>query len=197
MNVLLDYIASMIIFGILTLTIARIQTNINTTLYLNTQSIITQGNATSFARQIEFDFLKIGHRTRGQKIFFADSTKLIFKGDLENRYVQDSITYSVGTTDNATHTFNPRDFPLYRYEGGAVNVQHFGLIEFKLTFMDSSYQQIPMPITTTADCALIRGINLYFKVESAEPTMTPFDTLWAAVSWQKLIYPRNLNNLYY
>lgn len=187
----------MIIFGILTLTIARIQTNINTTLYLNTQSIITQGNATSLARQIEWDFLKIGHRTVGQKIFYADSTRLVFKGDLENRYVQDSITYAIGTTDNATHTFNPRDFPLYRYEGGSLNTQHFGLIEFKLSYIDSSYSRIPMPITTTAQASLIRAINLYFKVESAEPTMTPSDTLWASISWQKLMFPRNLNNLYY
>ncbi|MBI4427605.1 MAG: hypothetical protein HY562_00630 [Ignavibacteriales bacterium] len=197
MNVLLDYIASMIIFGILTLTIARIQTNINTTLYLNTQSIITQGYATSLAKQIEWDFLKIGHRTSGQKIYYADSTRLVFKGDLENRFVQDSVTYAVGTTENATHTFNPRDFPLYRYEGGSLNVQNFGLIEFKMTYIDSAYKLIPMPITTTDQCVLIRGINLYFKVESSEPTITPNDTLWASISWQKLMFPRNLNNLYY
>ena len=197
MNVLLDYIASMIIFGILTLTIARIQTNINTTLYLNTQSIITQGSATALAKQVEWDFLKIGHRTVGQQIFYADSIKLVFKGDLENRYVQDSITYTIGTTANATHTFNPRDFPLYRYEGNSVNTQHFGLIEFKLTYIDSMYNQIAMPITTASRCELIRGINIYFKVESAEPTITPYDTLWAAITWQKLTFPRNLNSLYY
>ena len=197
MNIMMDYIASMVIFGILTLTIARVQGNINTTLYLNTQSIIVQGSATSFARQIEWDFLKIGHRTVGQKIFYADSVKLVFKGDLENRYVQDSITYTIGNTSNATDTFNPRDFPLYRYMGATALRQNFGLVEFKLSYIDSAYNPIAMPINTTSQCVLIRGINLYFKVESAEPTVTPFDTLWAAISWQKLMFPRNLNSLYY
>ena len=187
----------MIIFGILTLTIARVQSNINTTLYLNTQSIITQGNATSLARQIEWDLLKIGHRTVGQKIFYADSVKLVFKGDLQNRNVQDSITYAIGTTANSAQTYNPRDFPLYRYERASVNRQNFGLVELRFSYLDSMYNPISMPINTVSQCALIRGINIYFKVESWEPTITPFDTLWAAISWQKLTFPRNLNSLYY
>jgi hypothetical protein len=197
MNVMLDYIASMLIFGILLLTIARVQSNINTTLYLNTQSIVTQGNATSLARQIEWDFLKIGHRVPGQKISYADSVRIAFKSDLENRHIVDDVNYTIGSTSNLTSTFNPRDFHLFRNVGGSTITQNFGLVEFKLHYVDSLYRPIPMPITTVSACARIKGIYVSFRVEASEPTVTAVDTQWAAVSWQKLLFPRNLNSLYY
>jgi len=197
MNIMIDYIASMLIFGILILTIARVQSNINTTLYLNTQSINTQGNATSLARQIEWDFLKLGHRVPGRKIFYADADRIIFMSDLENRHIIDSVGYAIGTTSDLTSTFNPRDFPLYRRIGSSVIRQNFGLVEFKLQFIDSIYNPIPMPITTASACAEIKGIYISFRVEASEPTVTAVDTQWAAISWQKLLWPRNLNSLYY
>jgi len=197
MNVMLDYIASMLIFGILILTIARVQSNINTTLYLNTQSIVTQGNATSLARQIEWDFLKIGHRVPGQKIIYADSISLRFKSDLENRHIIDDVRYRILATSELPSTFNPRDFPLVRETGSGTIKQNFGLVEFKLHYVDSLYRPIPMPITTVSACARIKGIYVSFRVEASEPTVTAVDTQWAAVSWQKLLFPRNLNSLYY
>jgi hypothetical protein len=197
MNVMLDYITSTIIFGILTITIARVQQNINATLFLNTQSIIAQANTSQFAREIEWDFLKIGHRTVGQKIFYADSVKLVFKGDLSNTMTQDSVVYSIGDTSQATATFNPRDFPIYRTLNGVPIKKLYGIVAFKLSYIDSAYKPITVPINTPSRCALIRGINVFFRVEYAEPTYTAFDTTWAATSWQKLIFPRNLNNMYY
>ena len=197
MNIMLDYIASMLIFGILILTIARVQSNINTTLYLNTQSIITQGNATSLARQIEWDFLKIGHRVPGQKIIYADSTRLRFRSDLENRHIIDDVRYRILSTSELSATFNPRDFPLERETGSGTIKQNFGLVEFKLHYIDSLFRPIPMPITTESACAQIKGIYVSFRVEAPEPTVTAVDTQWAAISWQKLLFPRNLNSLYY
>ena len=84
MSVMLDYISSMLMFGILAVTVARVQLNLNSTISQNTFSVTTQQNCVELARQIEHDFLKIGLHAPGQKVFFADSNKIAFKGDLGN-----------------------------------------------------------------------------------------------------------------
>jgi hypothetical protein len=36
-----------------------------------------------------------------------------------------------------------------------------------------------------------------FRIESSEPVYSLYDTTWAAVTWEKTIVPRNLDNLNY
>ncbi len=197
MSIMLDYIASMLMFAVLAVSVARIQLNLNSTVSQNTFSITTQENCVALARQIEYDFLKIGLHVSGQKIFYADSVKIAFKGDLLNRGIPDSVVYSAGTTSQNSTSENPRDFPLFRKLNGTTVKQNWGLTNLRITYFDSLSHLIPVPITTTATCNLIRGINVRLRVESPAPIYTYYDTTWSAVAWEKLLLPRNLWQLNY
>ena len=87
MSSIMDMITAAVIFGVLTLTVARVQSNINISAYQNQYNVIVQTNAVELARQIEWDFTKIGHRASGQKILMADSTQIRFVANLDNATV--------------------------------------------------------------------------------------------------------------
>ncbi len=197
MSIMLDYIASMLMFAVIAFSVARVQLNLNSTVSQNTFSVTTQENCVALARQIEYDFLKIGLHVAGQKIFYADSTRIAFKGDLTNCGVPDSVVYSVGTTAQASNSLNPRDFPMFRTLNGTTVTQNWGLTSLKITYFDSLSHVISTPITTTANCNLIRGINVRLRVESPAPVYTFYDTSWSAVTWDKLLLARNLWQLNY
>lgn len=198
MSIMIDFINSSLIFGILMLTVARVQSNINTVLYQNQHNVVTQTNAVELARQLEFDLAKVGyHAVSGQHILLADSTMMRYYTDLDNNLVLSQVEYSIGDTSLAGSTFNPHDFPLFRRVGATTVKQNFGITDFKFTYYDSVYHKIPTPITTAANLEKIRAINVLFRVESPEPVYTGYDTSWAAVTWEKMILPRNLHNLQY
>ena len=78
MSSMLDMVGSAIIFGVLILTVARVQGNLNSTMYQNTFNLNTQTEAVLLARQIEYDLTKAGYRVTGAKILIADSTRIAF-----------------------------------------------------------------------------------------------------------------------
>ncbi|MGB2868927.1 MAG: hypothetical protein WBD36_10775 [Bacteroidota bacterium] len=202
MGAMFDYAFSTIVFGVLVFTVARIQININSTLYQNTQTIITQDNAVELARQFEYDFLKIGHKISGQKLFYADTNRIDFKTCLLNNNTVYTISYTTGTTSASAWSNNPNDFPIIRSSIDAVNgtfiaPRQYGVVEFKLFYYDSINGLLATPMTTAAQLAYVRAIKIKFRFESFEPVITATDTVWAGVTWEKLLFPRNLNNLYY
>jgi hypothetical protein len=197
MSSFLDIIMSTILFGILALTVARVQSNINSSMCQNQFSVVTQTNAVELARQIESDFAKIGHRVSGQKILWADSTGIRFLADLTNKSVVNDVRYLAGDTSHVKGTSNTGDFPLFRRVGSQTVQQNWGLTYFRITYYDSVYNRIPTPITTPGQIERIRAINVGFRIESPEPVYSYYDTTWAAVTWEKTIIPRNLNNLNY
>jgi hypothetical protein len=196
MGAFLDYIASAIIFGLLVLAVARVQANINATLYQNTFTVTTQSNAVELARQVEFDFLKIGHHVRGQRIFHADVHRLDFRADITNTMDTLLYRYQAGTVAQATETANPRDFPLFRVQAGSPLRQNFGLVQFHISYYDSNNVLINVPSSNADTLNKIRGIDVRFMVASPEAVLGPLgDTTYSIVAWQKLIFPRNLNQL--
>ncbi len=192
MSTLMDYVASGIVFGILAISVAKVQLNINSTLYDNTFSIIVQQNAVQLALQIEHDFLKAGYRVASGAVSVADSTRLTFTSDLNNNHTIVTLAYTIGDSTQLPNTPNVHDFPLYRTEAGATVKQNWGLTYFRLAYYDSVMNKIPTPVSNKA---LIRAIQASFVIQSPEPVYTSYDTTWPAVTWQKLLYPRNLNNL--
>ncbi|MFH0990882.1 MAG: hypothetical protein V1799_12785 [bacterium] len=197
MQGMLDIIGSMLIFGVLILTVARVQQNLNTTLYQSTFNIQTQRNAIELAKQIEFEFTKIGYRVTSNQLVYADSNRIIFKGDIRNTGQVDSIRYSKGTTSLATSSTNPRDFPLIRRSKVSNDslVQHFGITRLSFAYYDSTNTAMTTPVSSGL-MINVRAINVAFRVESFESVYDPVsgDTTWFAVNWQKRIYPRNLSN---
>ncbi len=196
MSVIMDDVASGIIFGILLLTIAGIQVNINSTLYENTFSVRVQGNATELACQLEHDILKAGyHVTLGSALITADSTTLSFNSDFNNTGSVGTLRYSVGSPANLPNTMNPADFPLYRTMNSSTLQQNWGLINFKFAYYDSAMlHRLTTPVTGT-NLSLVRAIQASFTIQSPEPVISSVDTTWPAVMWEKVMWPRNLGIL--
>ena len=196
-SVLVDMITATLIFGVLALTAARVQANINLTMYENQYNVVTQTNAVELARQIESDFTKIGYHMSGQKIFAADSTRIQFTADLMNAKATNTLIYSVGDPSQCAMTANKNDFPLFRSQDAKIVTQNWGLTYFKLTYYDSTNRKIATPITGTANLARIHAICASFRLESPDPVIDGKDTVWSAVTWKKTIIPRNLGDLSY
>ena len=196
-SALVDMITSTVIFGVLALTVARVQANINVTMFENQHNVVTQTNSVELARQIEWDFAKIGHHVTGQKITAADSTEIRFEADLDNKNVTNSVRYYVGDTSQCSMTLNRHDYPLFRVQDGHTVTQNWGLTEFKITYYDASEQNIPTPIIGSSNLAKIHSIRVAFQLESAEPVVSDQGSAWAMVAWEKTIIPRNLGSLNY
>ncbi len=194
---MIDMITSTMIFGVLALTIARVQTNINVSMYENQHNVVTQTNAVELARQIEWDFTKAGYQVTGDKILIADSIRIEFKADLDNKQVVNTLLYAVGDTSLCSMTKNKNDFPIFRTQDGRSVKQNWGLTYFRLTYYDEMNRKIPTPITNTTDLSKIHAIRVSFCLESPEPVVSLQDTVWAAVTWEKTIVPRNLIDLTY
>lgn len=201
MSVMMDYILSAIVFGVLALTMARIQTNMNASLYSNTYSLIVQEKAVQLAEQIEHDFLKIGYKVVvDSQVTYADHNKIIFKSDLNRTGTSLTVEYLKGDSTQMSSTPNVHDFPLGRYEGPLSNPaiipqQNWGLTSFKIAYYDTLMVEKTSTPLSLADRKAINAIRVSFVIQSPEPVLSGYDTTWPAVTWEKLIYPRNLNNL--
>ncbi len=197
MSVIMDYIVSGVLFGILALTIARVQSNLNSSVYQNTYSFQVQTNAVELARQIEHDFLKMGYHIDAQKILYADSVKVTYKTDLYNDKNQHTVSYWAGSASQGTSTNNPNDFPLFRSVDGVQVQQNWGLISFYLAYFDSTGKQLWGPMTSSITLNKIKGIDIKLRIESSDSVYAEEGYQWPAVSWEKFLLPRNLRNLNY
>jgi hypothetical protein len=191
-STMMDFIGSAIIFGVLIFTVGRVQVNLNSTMYYNTYTYMTQNFALEMSKMIEFDFNKMGYQVTGAtaKVDTADTNKIRFKyyfprtgGSLR------TIRYALGEADTTTR--NPRDYVLYRTENGVTVNHRIGLTEFRLAYYDSLHRRLATPITGTRTDS-IYAIGVYYRVESFEPIIMPDVTQYISVIWEKLIYPRNL-----
>jgi hypothetical protein len=195
MGSLLDYIGSTIIFGILILTLARVQGNMNSTTQQSTFNLVTQKSGITLARQIEIDFLRIGHHVRGQKILLADSTRIVFRADIANTGDTVLVAYLCGSKSQALQTENPNDFPIYRFENGTLIRQNFGVTDFHMSYYDSANVPLTMPIVMADSLKRIRSITVRMTVMNPDPVHTDADTIWSAITWEKTLIPRNITKI--
>ncbi len=196
MATMLDMVGSVVIFGILAVTIARVQVNIQNAMYENSASLIAQSNATQLARQMEFDLTKIGYGVPSgqQKILDADTAEIRFKADLQNNKTVHTVRYRTGTVSEATETINPTDFPLKRNDNSGEIVQQWGLVRFRFWYYDSLHNLITTPVTHADSLKKIYSINTLFVIEAREPGSITVDTTYYSITWEKLTYPRNLRS---
>jgi hypothetical protein len=195
MSNMLDIVGSVLLFGILVLTIGRVQTNLNTAMYANSFTQITQRNAVELAHQLEHDFAKIGFHASTEKIKAADSLSIKFRSDLMNDGLVDDIEYRVGTISEADATPNPVDFPLYRKDKDGEIKQLWGMTRFNLKYYNMEYQQLASPVPSDS-LPRIYAIWLTFVMEGREPAGSAIDTTYYSITWTKLVYPRNMGLSY-
>lgn len=195
MSNMLDIVGSVVLFGILVVTIGRVQTNLNTAMYANSFTQITQRNAVEFARQLESDITKIGFHVDSEKIKEADSTSIKFMSDYLNDGTIDEIEYWIGDTSDAHATPNPLDFPIYRKDADGQIEQLWGTTYFNLRYYNMAYAKMPTPVPSDS-LPKIYAIWVTFIMEGREPAGSAIDTTYYSITWQKLIYPRNMGLSY-
>jgi len=191
MSNMLDIVGSVILFGILVVTIGRVQTNLNTAMYANSFTQITQHNAVQLARQLEADITKVGYHADTEKIKVADSTHIKFRADFLNNGTLDEIEYWTGDTSDAHATPNKLDFPLYRKDKNGTIEQLWGTTYFRIDYYNMWYQKLATPVVADS-LTKIYAIWLNFVMEGREPAGSAIDTTYYSITWQKLIYPRNM-----
>jgi hypothetical protein len=197
MATFIDLITSVVVFGVLAMTVGRIQSNVNFSMYQNQFNVVVQTNAVELARQIEWDFAKIGHHVTGQKILYAGASEIRYYADIDNNQTIRTIRYFSGDLSQCLSTSNLYDFPLFRIQDGKTVQQNWGVTSMKFSYFDDANTEIPAPITVASDLARIHSIGVSFRLQSAEPVISLQDTTWAEVSWEKTIIPRNLGDLTY
>ena len=184
MGFAIDLIGSLALIGVLILTVATVNVNMNQALYESTFELTAQQNLVELARTLEYDFLKIGYHGPKPAIVSADSVSITFKADLQNVGVVDSVRYFLGSTTDpgVASTPNPRDRVLYRVNNSEPQRgTSLGVVQFHLTYYDSSGAM-------TSNLNLIKSIKVQLGVESPYPV----DSTYSGAYWEKLISPRNL-----
>ncbi|KAF0150900.1 MAG: hypothetical protein FD143_2409 [Ignavibacteria bacterium] len=167
MNHVLDLIGSTIIAGFIILILLRLNSQIGDAATQMHEQTFNQRNAVSVGDILEHDFAKIGYRVSiGEKIIQADSNAIIFRADIDNNGVVDTINYTLTTPDSMNSTPNPNDKKLKRKVNSAISRIAGVVREFNLVYYDSLNVQINYgSLSSAVNRSKIRGIRVYTKFE--------------------------------
>ena len=195
-NVILDILGSIVIFGILMLTLFRISESAAENTYKGSGDLITQQNLASIIQVLEYDLRKIGYCADWKKIpapnlsiLLVDSTKIKFLTDLDEDGNMDSLFYYLGPTSELTNTPNPRDRFLYRVANNEAPVGvNLGVIQFSLSYFNSLGNPLDFPISVPGE---VHSMEIKIAVEDVDAYNQEYSTAY----WRQIrLAARNLRN---
>ena len=195
-NVILDILGSIVIFGILMLTLFRIVDSATANTYKGSGDLVAQQNLSSIIQVLEYDLRKIGYcadwkniPAPNQSILLADSTKIKFLTDVDENGDLDSLFYWLGPTSELINTPNPRDRFLYRVTNNEAPVGvNLGVIQFSLTYFNSLGNLLDFPIDEPGE---IHSMEIKIAVEDVDAYNQQYST---AIWRQVRLAARNLRN---
>lgn len=186
MAVMMDIIGAAVLVGMLMLTVMNININMNSETYRTATEFHTQTEMIQLARIFEFDVYKAGFNVVKPAIVAADTSYLKFRTNLLNvSGARDSVEYILGTP--VTNSANPNDRHLLRIENVSTVSISYSVTRFRLTYYNSRDSVLATPVTG-ALLDSIRSIRINLTLES--PSI--IDGSYAGATYEKLIYPRNL-----
>lgn len=190
MSTLIDIITATFIGAIIILMIIGITFYIENSSREITNANIAQMNLKEIAEVLDYDLYKVGYRATSLKILLADSTRLIFRSDIDNNGRLDTLEYSLGSPNELTSTPNPNDRILYRiFNNQPRRGSNLGVVDFKFSYFDSSNAMINYSLLTNqTQRDRIKAISYYVKVES----VFPVEGYYPGAEIRKVIRPRNL-----
>lgn len=195
-NVILDIMGSIIIGGILLITLFRLSDRATESTYNKTGDLTVQQNIAAVVKVLENDFRKIGYCADWKKIpnpakaiILADNDKIKFLTDVNRDGNVDTIFYYIGPTSELIYTANPRDRFLYRVVNNEKPSKvNLGVTHFQLVYYDVEKDVIPTPIFANGG---IYTIQIDVAVEDIEA----YDQKYSQVFWRQLkLIARNLKN---
>jgi len=152
-QVLLDIVGSVIIGGLLLLTLQRFSNENVANNYKYAGEMVVQKNLVEVVKLVEYDFRKIGYCAnyalvpeRAKSILKADTSTIWFLTDLPTdttssygNGIIDTVKYSLGPVSELTSTPNPNDRYLYRQVNNSARTSaNLGVTRFRLTYYDAN-----------------------------------------------------------
>lgn len=180
----LNLVGSIIIAGIIFLTINRFHSSMVETSQEKTMGSIASRNWSSLAKLIEFDFSRIGYGVSANlnPLLVADSTRIHFLSDINENGAIDTVKYELSDADAATKTENPNDKILYRLVNGQqAEEAPLGVTRFRMRYFDNRGNEI-------TDLTQICTLEVMLEVE----TTSRFNERYSNYLWQTRISPPNL-----
>jgi hypothetical protein len=195
-NVILDIMGSIIIGGILMITLFRLSDRATESTYNKSGDLTIQQNIATVVRILENDFRKIGYCADWTKIpdptksiVSADSNKIKFLTDVDKNGTIDTMSYYIGPTSELIYSANPRDRFLYRVVNSETPAKvNLGVTQFSLVYYNVNKDIIPTPIAVPGE---IYTIQISVAVENVEA----YDQKYSQVFWRQIrLVARNLKN---
>ncbi len=210
-QVIIDLIASTVLFGWLLLTTIRVGTANSENMQTYGGELLVQQNLVELTRLLEYDFRKIGFCREPNKIpdptkaiLVADSTSLRFLTDVDMTGAGpdgniDSVSYYIGPTSELSSTMNPRDRILYRVVNDATpKGSNLGVTSFRFRYFDYAGVELSAPVTGT-NRQKIQTIQISLVVENVVAgelvETAPINTQYSSAFWQQMrLSSRNYRN---
>jgi hypothetical protein len=178
----LAIIGSVVIGGILLLSLLGFQADLRDHSFINTNDVIMQQNAIAMTELLEADLRQIGLGVDSLAVVSAGPNSLSYYADLGGDGTLDLVAYSLSNASAAAETPNPRDRILYRAVNGATQVKAaLGATDFRLKYFDLNGN-------VTNDVSKIKIIEATLELESPNP----YHGKHAQFFWRKKISPPNL-----
>ncbi len=195
-NVILDVIGSILIAGVLMLSIFRLQNASTEDLYRGTGNLTAQTNLAMVVQILETDFRRIGYCADWQQIpvpteaiLYADSNTINFLTDIDNNGIIDTMHYYFDPSTDISSTPNPRDRYLYRVVNSETPVKvNLGVTEFSMEFYNSLGTKLNFPIPDPRE---IYSMQIDITVED----VSAYDEKYQTIFWRQIrMAARNLFN---
>jgi hypothetical protein len=195
-NVILDIIGSIIIAGILMLSIFRVNNSSTENLYQGTGNLVAQTNLATVVQILETDFRRIGYCADWKQIpvpteaiLNADSAGIRYLTDVDKDGTVDTMHYYFDPLTDIPGTPNPRDRFLYRVVNSETPVGvNLGVTQFNLEYFNALGSKLSFPITNPRE---IFTMQIDITVEDA----AAYDEKYQTIFWRQIrMAARNLFN---
>lgn len=195
-NTILDIIGSIIIVGILMLSIFRLQSSSTEDLYRGTTNLNAQTNLATVIQILETDLRRIGYCADWQKIpiptqaiLYADSSSIRYLTDTDNNGTIDTMYYYFDFVKDIPQTPNPRDRFLYRIVNNESPADvNLGITQFKMEFYNALGTKLNFPISDPRE---IYSMQIDITVEDVSAYNENYQTIF----WRQIrMAARNLFN---
>lgn len=182
----LELTGSFLIAGIFILSLLNINAQIMEANTINNMNVSAQENAVGIAEMLRQDLYKIGFGLSSPEMSVTayNDSGITFIADIDQNGIPDTVSYRLGSRNEAVETENENDRFLYRSVNGEEYDVALGITSFNVSVFDAQQK----PVATMED---IRIISVSFTVE------TPFyfgDNTGRA-EWKGSIVPNNLRTL--
>lgn len=193
-STLLDVVGSVILGGLLLLTIIKLNGRATENRFIFGNDRILQRDVSNLAQLLESDFRKMGFAGDNvvvddtvHFILNADTSSIKFLADINDDNSLETVTYYLGPTSELANTPNPRDRILYRKINNETPLKiSTNAVKFNFQYFDTFDSLLTLPIS---DTRLIESMLISVKMEDN----SAYDQKYSTAYWQQVrLTSRNL-----